>query len=324
MRGVLLDLDGVVYVGDAPVPGASAAVDWLEREGVPYRYLTNTTSRPRQAIVERLAGMGIAATADRILTPAVAAAAWLRRHDVVRPALFVPAATATEFAGLDPLPDGAEEGAGAVVVGDLGAGWDFATLNRAFRLLMSEAAPPLVALGLTRYWRADDGLRLDAGPVVRALEYATGRDAVVLGKPDPAFYRAAVDALGLEPGSTRRGRHGRRRRPHRRRGAQRAGLTGVLVRTGKFSASDLDGDASPDAVLDSIADLPRWVGAPVGGVLSRGSTGVPRSTVDVCVVTAWRSSSMRAGRSAPTRSSRRGTGGASRSRPGAASSPSPR
>ena len=259
VRGVLLDLDGVVYVGDAPVPGASAAVDWLEREGVPYRYLTNTTSRPRQAIVEKLAGVGITATRDRILTPAVAAAAWLRRHDVVRPALFVPAATATEFAGLDPLPDGAEEGAGAVVVGDLGAGWDFATLNRAFRLLMSEAAPPLVALGLTRYWRADDGLRLDAGPVVRALEYATGRAAVVLGKPDPAFYRTAVDALGLEPGldpaqvvmvgddvRTDVG------------GAQRAGLAGVLVRTGKFSASDLDGDVSPDAVLDSIADLPRW------------------------------------------------------------------
>ena len=214
MRGVLLDIDGVVYVGDAPVPGAREAVEWLAREGVPHLFLTNTTSRPRQAIVDKLTGMGIAATAGQVLTPAVAAVEWLHHHGVERPALFVPEATAAEFADLDPLANGAEDGAGAVVVGDLGAAWDFATLNSAFRLLMSEPAPPLIALGLTRYWRADDGLRLDAGAYVRALEYAAGRTAAVLGKPDPAFYRTAVDALGLE---RRPGGHGRRRHPCRRR-----------------------------------------------------------------------------------------------------------
>ena len=259
MRGVLLDLDGVVYVGDQPVPGATGAVDWLAREGVPYRYLTNTTSRPRRAIVDKLTGMGIAATAGQILTPAVAAVAWLRRHDIEHPALFVPDATAMEFDELDPLADGTEDGAGAVVVGDLGEGWDFATLNRAFRLLMSDAGPPLIALGLTRYWRAEDGLRLDAGAFVRALEYATGRTAVVLGKPDPAFYSAAVDALGLEPDRVVMVGDDVRSDVE---GAQRAGLSGVLVRTGKFSLSDLSGDVSPDAVLDSIADLPRWWAEP--------------------------------------------------------------
>ena len=255
MRGVLLDLDGVVYVGDEPVPGAAATVDWLTREGVAHRYLTNTTSRPRQAIVDRLTGMGVAATADQVLTPAVAAVAWLRRHDVERPALFVPDATAREFSALDPLPGGAGGGAGAVVVGDLGAGWDFATLNRAFRLLMDDTAPPLVALGLTRYWRADDGLRLDAGPIVRALEYATGRAAVVLGKPDPVFYGTAVDDLGLTPDQVVMVGDDIRTDVE---GAQRAGLTGVLVRTGKFSPADLDGDVRPDAVLESVAELPGW------------------------------------------------------------------
>ena len=77
---MLLDLDGVVYVGDQPVPGATGTVNWLVREGVPYHFLTNTTSRPRQAIVDKLVGMGIPADADQILTPAVAAVAWLRRH----------------------------------------------------------------------------------------------------------------------------------------------------------------------------------------------------------------------------------------------------
>jgi phospholysine phosphohistidine inorganic pyrophosphate phosphatase len=255
VRGVLLDLDGVVYVGDQPVPGAAGAVDWLVREGIPYRYLTNTTSGPRQAIADKLAGMGIAANADQILTPAVAAVGWLRRQDIEHPALFVPHATAMEFGDLDPLADGTEDGAGAVVVGDLGEGWDFATLNRAFRLLMSDAPPPLIALGLTRYWRAEDGLRLDAGAYVRALEYATGRTAVVLGKPDSAFYDTAVDALALETDQVAMVGDDVRADVE---GAQRAGLSGILVRTGKFSPSDLSGNVTPDAVLDSIADLPRW------------------------------------------------------------------
>ena len=257
MRGVLLDLDGVIYVGDEPVDGGAATVDWLAREGMPFLFLTNTTSRPRQSIVDKLAGMGIDTSEDRVLTPAVAAASWMRQRDIRRPALFVPESTAKDFADLDPLPAEAATGAGvgAVVVGDLGEGWDFATLNRAFRHLMTDDAPPLVALGLTRYWRAEDGLRLDAGAFVRALEYAAGRDAVVMGKPDPAFYDTAVEILDLARDEVVMVGDDVRTDVE---GAQAAGLTGVLVRSGKFSPSDLEGDVSPDAVIDTIADLPAW------------------------------------------------------------------
>lgn len=251
---MLLDLDGVVYIGDQPVPGAVEAIDWLAREGIAHVFLTNTTSRPRQSLVAKLAGLGISATADQVLTPAVSAVTWLRRHGITRPALFVPGATAEEFAELDPLPDGLEHGAGAVVIGDLGEGWTYSALNRALRLLVSDPAVPLVALGMTRYWQAEDGLRLDAGAFVRALEYAAGRTAVVVGKPDPTFYGAAVDALHLPTDQVVMIGDDIRTDIE---GAQLAGLTGVLVRTGKFNESDLDGGVSPDAVLDSVADLPR-------------------------------------------------------------------
>jgi phospholysine phosphohistidine inorganic pyrophosphate phosphatase len=255
VRGLLLDLDGVVYVGEQPVTGATRTIEWLTREGIPFCFLTNTTSRPRQAIVDKLAGLGISVGADQILTPAVAAVAWLRHHEIDHPALFVPDATAAEFAELHPVRGDDEQGAGAVVVGDLGDGWSFPTLNRAFRLLMSDAAVPLVALGMTRFWRAEDGLRLDAGAFVRALEYAAGRTAVVVGKPDPMFYGIAVDALGLPADQVVMVGDDIHTDVE---GAQRAGLTGVLVRTGKFSPSDLSGGVSPDAVLDSVAELPRW------------------------------------------------------------------
>lgn len=250
-----MDLDGVVYVGDSAVPGAAEVVAWLSSEGIPFRFLTNTTSRPRAAIVKKLTAMGIPAAAEDIRTPAVAAMSWLRDASPGPPALFVPAATASEFAELDPLPDGAEDGAGAVVVGDLGKAWDFPTLNRAFRLLMAEPRPALVALGLTRYWRADDGLRLDAGAFVSALEYAAGTTAVVMGKPAQAFYRSAVDSLGLPVDQVAMVGDDIRSDVE---GAQRAGLAGVLVRTGKFTEVDLDGDVSPDSVLDSLAGLPDW------------------------------------------------------------------
>lgn len=255
VRGVLLDLDGVLYVGDDPVPGAVDVVDWLVDEGIGHRFLTNTTSRPRQAVVDRLVGMGFAVRSDQVLTPAVAAVSWLHERGTGRPALFVPEATAAELAALDPLPADDPGPAGAVVLGDLGDGWDFATLNRAFRLLTENPAAALLALGMTRYWRAPDGLRLDTGPFVRALEYATGRDAVVLGKPDATFYGTAVASLGLEPHQVVMVGDDVRVDVE---GAQHAGLAGLLVRTGKFSPADLAGDITPDAVLDSVADLPRW------------------------------------------------------------------
>lgn len=190
-----------------------------------------------------------------VLTPTVAAGEWLRQSAPGRPALFVPEATAADLADVGQLPADAEDGASAVVVGDLGDDWDFATLNRAFRLLMAPPHPPLVALGMTRHWRAPDGLRLDTGAFVRALEYASGATAVILGKPDAAFYNTAVAHFGLATGSVVMVGDDVRADVE---GAQKAGLRGVLVRTGKAYGMDLPDDVSPDAVLDSVADLPRW------------------------------------------------------------------
>ncbi|WP_353816270.1 TIGR01458 family HAD-type hydrolase [Agromyces sp. SYSU T00266] len=254
-HGVLLDLDGVLYVGEEPVPGGAEAVAWLVERSIPHRFVTNTTSRPRRDIVAKLRAMGIEVDAADVLTPVVAAAAWLESEGCRHPALFVPDATAAEFAELGVGGAGPTEPADAVVVGDLGSGWDFATMNRAFRLLAEDPGIPLVALGLTRYWRAEDGLRLDVGAFVRGLEYASGREAVVLGKPAAAFYRAAVDALAEAPDEAVMVGDDIRSDVE---GAQHAGLTGVLVRTGKFDPTDLDGEIAPDAVLDSVADLPEW------------------------------------------------------------------
>lgn len=255
MRAILIDLDGVIYEGERSVPGAPEVVAWLQQHRIPHLFLTNTTSRSREALVVKLQRLGIETDVDRILTPPVAATQWLSEHAAGPAALLVPETTVIDFGDTARLEPDAESGAAAIVLGDLGDVWDFATLNRAFRLLMADPRPALVALGMTRYWRAADGLRLDVAPFVKALEHATGCRAVVLGKPAPEFFRTALALLDSTAGETVIvgddivGDVG---------GAQRVGIRGLLVRTGKFRPDDLDGDIRPDAVLDSIAELPDW------------------------------------------------------------------
>jgi len=254
--GVLLDLDGVFYEGDRLVPGAVDALAWLQERTLPYLLVTNTTSRPRSALVKKLAGFGIEVDAEAILTPVVAAAAWLVARDRVPVASFFPVQTQVDLGDVEQLADSAEHGAGAVIVGDLGEAWDFARLNRAFRLLMAEPQPVLVALGMTRYWKAEDGLRLDTAPFVKALEHAAGVEATVLGKPAAEFFRTACERLGSNPARTLMVGDDVRADVG---GAQAAGLQGALVRTGKFQSSDLQGDVTPNRVLASIAELPRYL-----------------------------------------------------------------
>lgn len=245
MDAFLLDLDGTLYVGERPLAGAVEAVRSLERRGIPCRYLTNTTRVSRRALADRLRRMGFDIGAEEIFTAPLAAAAWLKGRGLRRVSLLLPVATREDFPDFEVT----EESPEAVVVGDLGEAWSFDRLNAAFRHLREGAV--LVALQKNRYWRDGEGLTLDAGPFVAALEYAAGVTAEVVGKPSSAFFHAAADALGVERsrvtvvGDDVESDAG---------GAVRAGLRAVLVRTGKYS----------DAALAAAAVAPHAVVADVG------------------------------------------------------------
>jgi len=255
MQAILFDLDGVLYQGDRVIDGAMDTLRWCEERSIPHLFVTNTSSKPRRALVDRLAGLGLSVSEEQIFTPPVAAREYLLEREGGPIALFVREATREDFQGLAVLEPEREQGAKSVVVGDIGKAWDFATLNRAFRLLMNEPRPTLVALGMSRYAQGDDGLVLDVAPFIKALEHAADCEAVVMGKPAQAFFDAALAKLGVAKedtvmiGDDIRSDVG---------GAQTAGLRGILVRTGKFREKDLQGEVRPDAVLDSVADLPRW------------------------------------------------------------------
>lgn len=253
IHGVLLDLDGVVYVGSTPVPGAAAAIEAVRRLGLPILFVTNTTSRPRSALTRKLAWFGVQASSAEILAPPAAAAAWVRARGSGKVALFVPEATRLEFADLAAEADTNPADVRYVAVGDLGAAWDYDTLNQAFRLLHEDPLRELVALGATRYWQSTEGANLDVAPFVAALECASGRKAVVLGKPARAFFQQAAAILGMSPAMLLMVGDDLHADAL---GAKRAGLRSALVRTGKFRDSDLDGGEGPDWVLDSVCELP--------------------------------------------------------------------
>ena len=255
MRGILFDMDGVLYNSDRLIPGAVETVAWLRRRGVPLLFVTNTTSRGRGGLVEKLCRFKIAATEADILTPAVAAAEWLRAKCEGPVALFLRPSTRAEFAGLPLLADDAESGAAYVVIGDLGELWNFRTLNRAFRLLHHNPEAKLLALGMTRYWLASDGISLDVAPFVAALQHATGREPIIFGKPAARFFLAAAERLGLVAAEVLMIGDDIHADVA---GAQAAGLKGALVRTGKFRPADLEETERPEVVLDSVADLPGW------------------------------------------------------------------
>jgi len=188
MRAILFDMDGVLYNSGQTIEGTAEALQWVRARRIPHLFVTNTSSRGRDALIEKLARFGVPSSKDEILTPAAAAARWLRMHGSGPVALFVKASLRDEFTGVASVDENAETGARYVVIGDLGDAWDFHTLNRAFRLLHSNPEATLIALGMTKFWEAPDGLSLDVAPFVAALEHAARRQAVVFGKPSRAFF----------------------------------------------------------------------------------------------------------------------------------------
>lgn len=249
--GLLLDIDGVLSVSWEPIDGAVETLAWLREKGIPFRLITNTTTHPRDALAHTLGEAGFKVDAAEIVTAVVATAEYLRtHHSGARVFLLSDGDARADLEGV--VLVGPDEPADVVVIGGASDEFTYATLNHVFGLLNDGAT--LVGMHRNMYWRTAEGLQLDGGAYIAALEEAAGTKATICGKPAPAYFEAALEMLGV---------------PAARAamvgddiandvlGAQQIGMTGVLVRTGKFRAADLErDDGAPDHVIDSFADLP--------------------------------------------------------------------
>ncbi len=248
ISAILFDLEGVLYQRGAPLPGALDTVAELRSKGLARRFLTNTTTKPRAAIIERMTAMGFTIEAADLFSPPQAARRDLEAAGARRVHLATVPELAVDFDGFELV----DEGADAVVMGDLGAGYDWDRLNALFAMITGGAR--LIALHKNRYWRKESELILDLGPFVALLEYAAGVEARVVGKPARPFFELALADMGAEPGSTIMIGDDI---DSDIAGAQNAGLRAVQVRTGKFrTADEARADIVPEERIDSIRDLP--------------------------------------------------------------------
>ncbi|MEV7567379.1 TIGR01458 family HAD-type hydrolase [Streptomyces tanashiensis] len=259
IRAVLVDIDGVLTVSWKALPGAVPAMEQLRDAGLRVALVTNNTSRTRAAIASRLAGLGFPVDAGDVLTAPAATAAYLReRFPGARCLLLNSGDVREDLTGVTLVEEG---DADVVVLGGAGAEFGYEALNRVFRQLQRGAR--LVSMHRNLYWRTEGGLDLDTGAFLEGLEKAARTPAEVTGKPAPAFFASALAHLGVDAAETLMIGDDIESDVL---AAQRSGITGVLVRTGKYlPETHRAASGTPDHVLDSIADLPALLAAGDGG-----------------------------------------------------------
>jgi HAD superfamily hydrolase (TIGR01458 family) len=256
VRAVLLDIDGTLTVSWRPVPGAAEAVRALRAAGFAVALVTNTTSRTRASIAATLSDAGFGVSAGDIFTSAAITAAYLAsNYPGARCALLNSGDIGSDLAGVTIAADGTGP-PDVVILGGAGPEFSYQALNRVFGHLLGGAR--LVAMGRNLYWRTDEGLQLDAGAFLPGLEQASGVRAEVTGKPAAAFFATVLGALGADASAAVMVGDDIEADVL---AAQHAGLTGVLVRTGKFRQETLqNASGTPDHVIDSVAGLPALLG----------------------------------------------------------------
>ena len=250
--GLLLDIDGVLAISWVALPGAVETMAWLRREAVAFRLITNTTTHTRRELAATLGGAGFDVAPDEIVTAVTATAAHLQAHHPgARVFVLTDGEPGEDLDGVQRA--GAPEDADVIVLGGACDDFTYPTMNRIFRRVMDGAT--LVGMHRNLYWKTEDGWELDGGAYIAGLEEASGATAAICGKPAPAYFEAALALLRV---SASRAAMVGDDIVNDVSGAQAVGLRGVLVRTGKFQEADL-AKGSPDAVLGSLADLPRWL-----------------------------------------------------------------
>ncbi len=257
IEGVVLDIDGTVARGRELLPGALEVLAGLRERGIRHAFLTNDNRSPVAAWVDKLAAMGITAAPEEIVTSALVAAEVVSELHAERPVLAVGdigLIEALEAKGID-LVSADEAGRAEVVVMGKDPAFDQERLNVVCQAIWGGAE--FMATNYDPKVPTAHGFAPGTGPMVKAVAYATGCEPLVTGKPSKWAGRMAARLLGVAPERTlvvgdqlatdiAMGRA--------------AGMGTALVLTGTSSradAAEADESQRPDAIIESIAELPR-------------------------------------------------------------------
>ncbi|KAM4704105.1 phospholysine phosphohistidine inorganic pyrophosphate phosphatase [Rhinophrynus dorsalis] len=246
VRAVLLDVSGVLYdsggpAGGSAIRGSVEAVNRIRKSGLKLRFCTNESQATRSQFVQKLQRFGFNIAEEEVTAPGPAARHLMKERGL-RPHLLVHDDLLPEFDSID------KSDPNCVLIGDAAENFSYQNMNRAFQLLISLEKPVLISLGKGRYYKETDGLKLDVGAYMKALEYACDISAEVVGKPSQNFFLSALTEMGVKPeealmiGDDVVNDIG---------GAQSCGIRAVLVRTGKYRPSD---EQHPQVTADGYVD----------------------------------------------------------------------
>lgn len=250
IEGVLFDIDGVLLTSWQPIGGAAEAVREVRRRGLACGFLTNTTSRSSALIAAGLCDAGIEVDAAQVVTAARLTGEYVRAtYPGARAWVLNNGDVAADLDGIELVDADRPE---VVILGGAGPEFTHRALSRVLELLLDGV--PVVAMHRGMMWETADGLRVDTGTYLPGFEEVAGVHIAAVGKPSLTGFLAATELMEVDPEATVMV------------GddligdvlsAQRVGLTGVLVRTGKFREAVLElSSQKPDYVVDSVSDLP--------------------------------------------------------------------
>lgn len=247
IKGVLFDLDGVLYVGSQKIAGALETIGFVKNAGFQCRFITNTSTLSRASLKQKLDNLGFNIRLEEIISAPQAAKIYLQQIDNPICYLLLADDVKQDFNGFQQSVKDAK----FIIVGDIGDAWSYPILNQVFNLLINGAE--LIAIHKSRFWQTEQGLQMDIGGFVTGLEYASGKNAVLIGKPSAHFFQMALTDMSLAAnevaiiGDDIDSDIG---------GGQAVGLTGILVKTGKYREQYVaNSKVKPDFVIDSVADL---------------------------------------------------------------------
>lgn len=240
MKPILIDFDGVIKIGNELAPDAKDFFEFIDRNKIPACILSNSTLRTSELMKNFLGERGL-----QLNIPAFTAfdvtLEFVRKH-YNKVKVYCRDYLLYHFESMidNQNPE-------AVVIGDIGNRWNYETLNEIFNYVMNGAE--IIAMHKNKFWQPEGKLILDAGAFITAIEFATGKQSTVIGKPSPHYFKTAIENLGFNPedefvmiGDDLE---------NDIIAAQRIGGKGILILTGKTKLNDIK-DRKPDFIVNSL------------------------------------------------------------------------
>ena len=243
--GFLFDLNGVFYEDENIISGANETIDWLKKNSIPYKFISNNSTLSRKLFVEKLKKIGLKINISDVITSNYAGVLTIKKMGLKNCKRIM-----TEEAKLDYKKFQLQnKKIDAIVIGDIGEKWSFSLMNELMNDVISGAE--IIALHKGKYYQSQGKLKIDCGAFVAGLEYSTSKKAISIGKPKKSFFDLAAFDLGTNKiclvGDDLH---------NDIEGGQKMGYKTILVKTGKYRQNIFDkSKIKPDFCIPSIKEL---------------------------------------------------------------------